>query len=119
MSWDADLTGQIDGNPVNLFSQNYTHNCNVMANTALRAVAKRTGMPEPIESWWKLLHGMNGTDGYLFLLGIVTIMKTNPEPYIAMNPDNKWGSYETFLETLENMMEVSFKYPSAKWSTSG
>ena len=121
MSWDADLTGELDGHPVHLGEWNFTHNCNDMANAALDPNYQQQGVFDEVfrpqtESWWKRL---NGTTGPALLEQIITGLLANPAKYRAMNPDNGWGDYDSFLGVLQEMLDASRKYPSAKWEVGG
>lgn len=123
MSWDAylyDDRGHLEGN------WNYTHNCNGMVNLILDPNYEQRSVVEEVfcfkdkkhVSWYKHLDGMSGPDGAAFLQKIITNLRTNPEKFIALNPPNGWGSYESFLEVLTNMRDRVPEYPT-KWSTSG
>lgn len=135
MGWNAYLVddrGHIEGN------WDYTHNTAGMANTALDA----SGFVRPDDtrecwslprvdghlthypnghgrvSWWQCLDGMPGPDGAALLHRIVGGMESDPERYRAMNPDNGWGDYESFLETLSGMRDAVPEWPT-EWSAHG
>lgn len=107
MSWDADLyddRGHCEGD------WDYTHNCNRMANEVLA---------DDSETWWRRLNGMKGHDGAAFLTRIITGLEAEPDRFRAMNPENGWGDYDTFLKTLTDMRDrVPENWPTV-WSTSG
>ena len=131
MSWDAylyDDRGHLDG------EWGYTHNCNGMANTALRESGYdvpwdetscqrfRDGrwFTEPYghQSWWKVLNGMDGPRGAELLGRIIRGLEADPERFIAMNPPNGWGDYDSFLLVLRDMHKSVPEWPTV-WSTSG
>lgn len=43
----------------------------------------------------------------------VAAMETNPAAYIALNPSNGWGSYETALPFLKNILRMCRLHPKA------
>lgn len=124
MSWDAWLTddrGHSEGD------WNYTHNCNGMANAVLYADYDTTQTTwnevfhaDPNRpSWWRVLNGMSGLDGAMFLTNIIKGLEAEPERFRAMNPDNGWGNYDDFLRLLTQMRDaVPENWPSV-WGSSG
>jgi hypothetical protein len=126
MSWDADLVGHIDGHPVYLADWNYTHNCNHMIADAMERAGEPTveqvkGPLGPAigPAWWKRLDGMSAKDGAALLDRVLAEFIADPQHYIAMNPENGWGDYQTLLKVLEEMQFASEKYPSAVWRLHG
>lgn len=41
-------------------------------------------------------------------------LRANPDRYKALNPDNKWGSYEGFVLTVEAYLKACKMYPEAR-----
>lgn len=128
MSWDANLEATVDGNKIQLpgCDWNYTHNCNQMIVAVLADAGKNCGATwwtrfreESGDAWWDHLHGKNGKDGAEFLRGVISGLERDPERFIEMNPENKWGSYESLVSVLREMLTKSERYPSATWSISG
>jgi len=123
MSWDADLYADVDGNRVEIQSWNYTHNCNAMLSTVLEENGHKLESHWLIghmgKSWFRLLHEKDGKDGGDLLEMLVTGLEANPKRFRAMDPPNKWGSYDSVLRVLREMLEASRKYPSAKWDVGG
>ena len=109
MSWDADLVGEIDGHPVHLRGWNYTHNTSRMVYAILR---RR-------ETWWGRLNGMTGLEAQAYLGRIIDSLAADPDKFRAMNPENGWGDYDSFLNVLMEMRAAACKFPSARWETSG
>jgi hypothetical protein len=62
------------------------------------------------------IEGLTGSEAGDQLIADIKIMESDPDKYRAMNPENGWGSYDTFLEWLVKLGDVSFKYPKAIWS---
>jgi len=123
MSWDAyleDDRGHIEG------EWNYTHNCNSMANAVLDVDYEQRSVPEEVfkfkdkehVSWYRKLDGLSGPEGAKFLDKIIKGLEAEPERFVAMNPPNGWGDYETFLGTLVSMRDCVPEWPT-RWSTSG
>lgn len=120
MSWDASfsLTEELL-----LRDWNYTHNCDRMISTVLEEqgytleeywLTKHMG-----KSWYRRLNGLSGSDGFALLDLIVKGLEKEPDRFIAMNPSNGWGSYETLLPILRDMRETSKAYPEGRWKTLG
>lgn len=66
-------------------------------------------LPKGLDS----LHGISGYAAEGFLKEAIERMKTNPEKYEKMEPDNGWGSYGTALEVLETLLGWSIKHSKA------
>jgi hypothetical protein len=123
MSWDADLT---DPDGYEVMNVNYTHNTNEMISEALRL---EEGEPAPPcggslgfaigPAWWDRLNGLNGVDGSEYLATIARGLRTQPERFRRMNPDNGWGSYDQLLGLIDEMATTSRNCPDAIWRTSG
>lgn len=41
-------------------------------------------------------------------------MQKDPLKYKEFNPKNRWGSYDTFISSLESLLEKCIEYPEAK-----
>ena len=123
MSWNAYLVddrGHTEGD------WNYTHNCNGMANAVLDAAYEQRPVGEEVFcvsdpehiSWWRRLNGLPGPEGAALLDRIVRGLEAQPERFRAMNPDNGWGDYDTFVKTLREMRDSVPEWPT-EWSTNG
>lgn len=110
MSWDADL---IDDRGHDEGSWNYTHNCNGMANFVMADL-----FGDQVEAWWKKLHNMEGPAGAELLDGIVKGLEAEPGRFRAMNPENGWGDYDSFVRILKEMRDAIPEWPT-KWSVNG
>lgn len=105
MSWDA----YFDGN-----DWNYTHNTNAM----LAAAYKLAGGEETEQcggslgdiigpAWWDHLEGATAEQGVVVLDRFIAGLRSDPERFRAMNPENGWGSYDGVLGVLEEMRKAS------------
>jgi hypothetical protein len=45
-------------------------------------------------------------------------MRTNPEIFKALNPDNGWGSYEGALAFLTRVTDLAYQHPLCTWGVS-
>lgn len=110
MSLDVYLKFEIDtgGKPFDaeVFSANYTHNCNTMAEAA--GIYKYVWRPDECPDV------KCAGDLIVPLQRGINEMVSNPAKYIAMNPPNGWGSYETFLPWLQNYRQACVDYPKAQ-----
>jgi hypothetical protein len=123
MSWDADLF-DIDGDVI--ADWNYTHNTNGMANAVLYDDYKQKPVFQEVfdsdqarPSWWLVLDGMTAQDGAVLLSRIIDGLESDPEKFRAMNPPNKWGDYDSFVEVLREMRDKSKKKSAQSWRMSG
>jgi len=108
MSWDAYIYTIVDGKEVEIHEGwNYTHNCNGMLRTA------------GFEEWPYDVKSMRGTTFAEKLSKTVEQMEKEPGEYRKMDPKNGWGSYDTLLPILKDMLEVARQYPSAFWEVHG
>ena len=91
-----------------------------------------TGGPEPVsvgESWnytsncvrmWceagidlAECHGRDAGGCAEGLEAAIHNLKSNPEKFIAMNPPNGWGSYESLVPALEKLLSIWLANPKA------
>jgi hypothetical protein len=126
MSWDASLHCDCCGHAV--VDWNYTHNTNRMIAVARESIghadAHELGSTHPIMKaigppWFDVLHGMNGADGSRYLSDIITALEADPDRYRAMDPENKWGSYDSLVPVLREMRDYSADKTQMTWRCSG
>jgi hypothetical protein len=105
MSLGFYLEYEIDGNEVEVFNTNVTHNLTKMANEA--GVYKALWRPEEIEA----VHAKDIVE--ILEKGLVDL-KERPDHFRQFNPDNGWGSYKVFVPFVKECLEACRKYPNAK-----
>ena len=101
MSYDVYLSVDAGGpEPVSLpLDWNYTSNCACMWDAA----------GAPIRDF----HGKRAGDCASLLADAIATMEREPERFIAMNPPNGWGSYESLLPRLRVLLEAFRNAPNA------
>lgn len=102
MSYDIWLTIDTGGEEpatVGSDSWNYTSNCSPMWRAANCDLAE--------------FDGKSAGDCAQVLRAGIANMKANPAPFVAMNPENKWGSYETLVPALEKLLAEFESHPKA------
>ena len=111
MSLDVYLEFEVDaGGPEPrvfcVYEANYTHNCGAMAREA--GVYKYVWRPEECE-------GVQCAGDIIEpLCKGIELMETDPDRFIALNPQNGWGSYDTFVPWLQKYLEACIENPKAK-----
>ena len=90
---------------VTLWQASYTHNCNTMAEAA--GIYKHVWRPE------ELSEIKTAADLIEPLRAGIQRMEDDPMRFIALNPENGWGSYETFLPWLKQYLAACIEYPKA------
>lgn len=78
---------------------NYTSNCGPMWREAGADLAE--------------FHGRQAGDCGEALLCAIQTMEREPERFQAMNPSNGWGSYDTLLPALRELLEMFKRAPRA------
>lgn len=64
------------------------------------------------------IDGMTSKKAYELLADARSKLWLNPEEFIALNPDNGWGSYEGFLEFIGDLMQACIDNPNSVWESS-
>lgn len=106
MSLDVSLIARdLDGNEIEVFDQNITHNLGGMAGKAGIYVA----CWRPEEKGWKYARDIIEP-----LEKGLADMRKRPKYYEKFNPDNGWGSYESFVPWIQAYLDACRKYPSAE-----
>lgn len=88
-----------------IFSENYTHNAVPMAEAA--GIYK--ALWRPSEN-----HYVYAGDIIPVLLRGIKDMQANPDKYIALEPKNGWGRYETFLSFVRDVLSACEANPDAE-----
>lgn len=110
MSLDISLLARdLDGNEIEVFNTNITHNLNTMA----KAAGLYEPMWRPDESGWS-----TGAQLIDQLTGGVAELLAHPGKYRRLNPSNGWGTYDGLLATASEFMSACRKYPSARVAAS-
>lgn len=101
MSYDIWLTIDTGGEePARVGdSWNYTTNCSWMWRAAGADLAE--------------FDGKLAKDCIPVLSAAIAELKANPARYEAMNPENGWGSYETLVPSLEELLGEFLEHPKA------
>ncbi|HUV63900.1 MAG TPA: hypothetical protein VMW24_08380 [Sedimentisphaerales bacterium] len=101
MSLDVSLTRV---QPTEVFSANITHNLNRMAETV--GIYKHLWRPDEI--------GITKA-GQLVepLCEGLRLLRSDPERFKALEPANKWGTYDGFVSWLTTLLQACEKYPDA------
>lgn len=104
MSLDVYLTVDVDGNTIELYEANITHNLNKMAEAAgiymelwrpdELGIIKAKELISPLEKGLQKL-------------------KENREFYEKYNSPNGWGLYKHFVPFVEKYLKACKKFPSA------
>tara|TARA_R110000824_G_scaffold173688_2_gene351818 strand:+ start:392 stop:742 length:351 start_codon:yes stop_codon:yes gene_type:complete len=110
MSLDISLYMDVDtgGNTperFDLFSASYTHNARDMASEA--GIYTHIWRPEDLIDFHcagDLIEGLR--DG-------VRLMEYDPARFIAVQPENGWGSYDSFLPWVREYLSACIKHPKA------
>jgi hypothetical protein len=105
MSLDFYLTYKIDGNEIDVFDRNITHNLTKMADKA--GIYYALWRPEE--------------KGYKYAKDIVKVLekglkrlRDKPKYYEKFNAPNGWGLYEHLVPFVEKCLEACKKYPNAE-----
>lgn len=105
MSLDVHLTAHdLDGNEIEVYSANITHNLGKMAYAA--------GLYDALwradERGWELARNI-----IPILDAGLEQLKADPAYFEKFNAPNDWGLYEHFVPFVEAYLEACRKYPSA------
>lgn len=102
MSLDIDLYAM---KRTSVFEANITHNLGAMASAA--------GIYDCL--WGAPENGFTQA-GQLIepLTAGIAAMKADPEKFIALEPENKWGTYARFVPWLEVLLEACIANPEAE-----
>jgi hypothetical protein len=97
--------GEFFGEEMCVFDTNITHN--------LGKVAFEAGIYKYI--WRPDENGITVTSQLISpLYDGLKLLKSNPERFRKFEPENKWGTYDLFIEWLEKYINTCLKYPDAR-----
>jgi beta-galactosidase/beta-glucuronidase len=111
MSLNVSLYVEVDtGGPLphtcDLYDANYTHNCAKMASEA--------GIYEYVWRPHECVDVKCAGDLIDPLRRGIDRMLAEPQRFIALNPENGWGSYDTFVPWLEKYLNACQNHPKAQ-----
>lgn len=98
-----------DGNEVEVFDRNITHNLAQMANKA--GIYEALWHPDKINATY-------AKDIIDVLEKGLIKLKANPSHFKQFNASNGWGMYKNFVPFVEECLNACRKYPNAKITTS-
>jgi len=61
------------------------------------------------------IDGMTGKESVSRIESFVTALEAEPERFKAMEPNNGWGSYDSFLKALKSLIEIAEQNPDGMW----
>jgi hypothetical protein len=64
-----------------------------------------------------IVNGMLGRDLLERLQSSLLALRRDPERFRAMDPPNKWGSYDGLCDVVQSMIDAIEKYPNAVVTT--
>lgn len=67
---------------------------------------------------WDMAKGKSGAEARLMILGVIHQMQADPSGYQALNPENKWGDYGSFIRWLQEIADKCAEHPKAKFDIS-
>lgn len=88
------------------FSINYTYN-----------VAPMWYFFYPDDEGMVQIDGMTGDEALVKLLEFSKLMTKNKSEMIKLNPPNGWGSYDGFMEFINECMKACIDKPNAIWES--
>jgi len=109
MSLDVTLYYEEEGaEDLEVFDANYTHNIIPMAKSC--GIYTYVWHPEDadVEKAEDLLEPLRTS---------IRRLRSNPDKYEKLNPENKWGDYISFIAWLNEYYKACESYPSAKVKT--
>ncbi len=109
MSLDFYLHYKIDGNAIEVFDKNITHN-----------LAKMAGEAGIYEALWhpERINAVFAKDIINILKTGLVKLKTDPVHFKQFNASNGWGMYKHFVPFVEQCLKACKQYPNAKIYTS-
>lgn len=63
----------------------------------------------------KVLDGYPCAEVAGILKDIITEMRSDPEHYKTFNPENGWGSYQSFISVLQSIYEDCLDHPDCEF----
>jgi hypothetical protein len=85
-------------------SLNYTYNAAVMWREIF-----------PYDGQMINIDGMTGEESLEKLKYGLGILKANPDKFLPLEPENKWGSYNGFMLYIKDLIDLAEKHPDWIW----
>ena len=99
------VTLEPDDESDEVYSANITHNLNKMAREA--GIYEHLWRPEEI--------GITKANQLIVPLSAgLIILRSDPERFQKLNPENGWGNYVGLVKFVENYLDACKKYPDAE-----
>ena len=109
MSLDITLSYNNDGNEIDVFDANITHNITKMAEVA--GIYEALWHPEKINA-------KKAKDLIEILTFGLEKLKRKPDYFKESNSSNGWGTYKQFVPFVEEVLEACKQYPNADLNVS-
>lgn len=106
---DRDPVTVVDGGTDEVYAANITHNLNRMADAA--GIYQTLWRPEEIG----ITHAL---ELIVPLQSGLALLRSDPERFKQLNPENGWGTYEGLVEFVERYLVACENYPAAAVSVS-
>lgn len=102
MAWE--IEARHEHGDIVLYTANYTHNCNHMAEAA--GIYEHLWHPDRI--------GITKAGQLIVPLTVgLELMRSDPERFKKFNPSNGWGSYDTFVPWIARYLDACTEHPDA------
>lgn len=85
------------------YKSNYTSNIYTMLDVAFMNLKAQGKIKDYYNHWTDGLTSM-AMNSRQYLCDLIQELKSNPEKYKEFNPKNGWGSYETCIEWLSEIL---------------
>ena len=86
------------------YSSSYTSNIYEMLTEAFKTLQGKKLVPDYYTHWTEPLTYIDENKGRDYLINLIKELKSDKEKYIKYNPENNWGSYETVIQWLEDIL---------------
>lgn len=100
-------------------SLNYTYNVADMWLEILK-IAEKESKSYFFKSTDKMINidGSTGNQSVIPLNYALSVLSGLPQKFIAMNPENGWGSYNGLMDYIVNLLLLAHKHPTWIWHSS-
>ena len=63
------------------------------------------------------IDGMTGEEAYKKLSYARKVLESQPKEFMALNPSNGWGSYDGFLDFINELIKACMDNPKLVWDS--